>query len=149
VANPLGLGIHAAASPLRAAYQGDCSCAPNPRAEFACTLRDAAGAPPCVAVWHATLPGAPGCRALALLNLGAVAAPAVRVSWAEIGLPRSRMPAAGWNVTDVFGGNSSASGAAHVVAHHCVAAHGAVLLVVSETTAEACVVGSGGLLGGS
>ena len=136
VANPLGLAIHAASSSLRAAYQGDCSCTPNSRAEFACTLRDAAGAPPCVAVWHASLPGAPTCRALALLNLGAVAAPAVHVSWSDIGLP-SAPPRPGLNVTDVFGGNSSVLEGVGFVSS--VAAHGAVLLVVSEASAEACV----------
>jgi alpha-galactosidase len=139
VANHLGLGIHAASSSLSAAYQGDCTCTPNARAQFACTLRNAAGAPPCVAVWHAALPGAPSCRALALLNLGNVPAPAVRVPWAEIGLRDSRAHAAVLNVTDVFGGNSSASRATAFVSP--VATHGAVLLIVSQPgiAAEACV----------
>jgi hypothetical protein len=141
VTNRLALLINSHSSgEMRVAYRGDCSC--RPKQGFACHPHNTPGAAPCVATWWASLGK---CKAVAVLNVGAVAAPEVYVGFQQIGLPA----ATAHTVTDVYAKKSwavaadeqAAGGAAAAGFSVSVPGMGGTLLVVSSagTEPEACV----------
>ena len=125
VTNKLALLINAhSSSDMQVDYRGDCSC--RPKSGFACHPHNTPGSAPCVATWWSTLGK---CKAVAVLNVGAVLAPKVHVSFAEIGLP-AMLPV----VTDVYEGRTLhvASGGFSV----SVPGMGGSLLIVSPAGTE-------------
>ena len=94
VTNKLALLVNShSSSDMQVDYKGDCSC--RPKSGFACHPHNTPGAAPCVATWWSSLGK---CKAVAVLNVGAVAAPSVSVGFAQIGLPASSKS----TVTDVY-----------------------------------------------
>ena len=131
VTNPLALLINSHSEhDLNVAYEGDCSC--KPKSGYACHPYNAPGALPCVATWWSTLGK---CKAVAVLNVGAVAAPAVHVTYAQIGA------SAGAHVTDVYGKRTWTPSGASPGFDVSVPGLGGVLLIVApqETAPAACV----------
>jgi alpha-galactosidase len=89
------------ASPTRVTYEGNCTCTGG---AGSCTIPhgpDDHPARPCVAKWAATVPGAGGFAALALLNVGEDPAQ-VQTGFAELGLPP--LPTARYRVSDLWTG---------------------------------------------
>eukprot|EP01048_Picozoa_sp_COSAG05_P018594 COSAG05_NODE_2745_length_2693_cov_1.756361_2_plen_314_part_00 len=139
VTNQLALQINAYSSPdLKVRYQGDCSC--RPKSGFACHPHNVPGALPCVATWWSTLGK---CKAVAVLNVGAVTAPDIDVSFAEIGVAAAAV------VTDVYANKTwEATGAAKAGDDGAdasssgfkvsVPAMGAALLIVSPESPYTC-----------
>lgn len=94
VTNELALLINSHSSnDMQVAYQGDCSC--RQKSGFACHPRNPPGATPCVATWWSSLGK---CKAVAVLNVGAVTAPDVEVTFEQIDLPSNT----GHSVTEVY-----------------------------------------------
>lgn len=94
VTNKLALTINSHSSnDMQVAYQGDCSC--RHKSGFACHPHNLPGAAPCVATWWSSLGT---CKAVAVLNVGVVAAPDVAVTFDKIDLPSN----VEHSVTDVY-----------------------------------------------
>eukprot|EP01043_Picozoa_sp_COSAG02_P031866 COSAG02_NODE_2100_length_9827_cov_18.167352_12_plen_158_part_00 len=93
VTNELALLINShSANDMQVAYQGDCSC--RHKSGFACHPHNLPGAAPCVATWWSSLGR---CKAVAVLNVGAVDAADVEVTFEKIGLPPVE-----YSVTEVY-----------------------------------------------
>lgn len=83
VTNELALLINSHSSnDMQVAYQGDCSC--RQKSGFACHPLNIPGTAPCVATWWSSFGK---CKAVAVLNVGATAAPDVEITFQQIGLP--------------------------------------------------------------
>jgi hypothetical protein len=133
VTNELALLINSHSSnDLQVTYQGDCSC--RHKSGFACHPYNVPGAAPCVATWWSSLGN---CKAVAVLNVGAVAAPDVEVTFEKIGLPSS-VEHMVTNVYEKMTWLAEPSKSLHV----SVPGTGGALLVVSPAGVEAaqCVV---------
>jgi hypothetical protein len=135
VTNKLALLINShSSSDMAVSYQGNCSC--RPKSGYACHPRNSPGAAPCVATWWSSL--GPKCKAVAVLNVGAVAAPSVDVRFDEIGFVASGKQ----TVTDVYAQKTRtiANDASFKVA---VPPMGGVLLVVAPGEDPAACAGPG------
>jgi len=133
VTNSLALLINAySANDMQVIYQGNCSC--RPKSGFACHPYNAPDTAPCVATWWSSLGQ---CKAVAVLNVGAVEVPEVYVSLEQIGVSGAH------TVTDVYAKNTWAvplTGAAGFF-NVSVLGMGGALMIVSPagTQPTACV----------
>ena len=135
VTNKLALLINSHSSTdLDVVYQGDCSC--RKKSGFACHPYNLPGAAPCVATWWSSL--GKNCKAVAVLNVGVVAAPSVVVSFQEIGFVDAGTGQGKATATDVYAKKTREVDVQFNVA---VPAMGGVLMIVAPTGTEpgACV----------
>ena len=139
VTNPLALLINShSSSDMKVDYQGNCDC--RPKSGYACHPHNAPGEAPCVATLWSSLGK---CKAVAVLNVGAVAAPEVAVSYSQIGIAGG----AAQTVTDVYAKHTlevaAESGAAGGSFNVTVPGMGGVLMIVAPAGTEpaACVGG--------
>jgi hypothetical protein len=129
VTNPLALLINShSSSNMLVKYQGNCSC--RPKSGYACKPHNTEGEAPCVATWWSSL--GPKCKAVAVLNVGAVAAPSVEVQFSEIGYNNAQSPLP--SIVDVYANTSKST--SHPSFNVEVQGMGGVLLIVHPETLD-------------